>query len=99
MIRRLTPPAALIACAAGTGAIAAPQVYTIDPMHTYPAFVVGHAGVSHWQGKFNKSSGKVWLDRERSTGKVEITIDTSSINFGFPLLDKIMQGPDYFDVA
>jgi polyisoprenoid-binding protein YceI len=74
-------------------------VYTIDPSHTYPSFTVGHAGVSHWEGKFNKSSGKVWLDRERSTGKVDITIDASSINFGFPLLDKIMQSPDYFDVA
>jgi polyisoprenoid-binding protein YceI len=99
MIRRLTLLAALIACGSGSGALAASQVYTIDPTHTYPTFVVGHAGVSHWQGKFNKSSGKVWLDREHSTGKVEITIDTSSINFGFPLLDKIMQGPDYFDVA
>jgi polyisoprenoid-binding protein YceI len=50
-------------------------------------------------GKFNKSSGKVWLDREHSTGKIDISIDVSSINFGFPMLDKIMQGPDYFDVA
>jgi polyisoprenoid-binding protein YceI len=99
MIRRFAPLVALTSCGLVTGAIAAPQVYTIEPGHTYPSFVVGHAGISHWQGKFNKSFGKVWLDREHSTGKVEITIDTSSINFGFPLLDKIMQGPDYFDVA
>jgi polyisoprenoid-binding protein YceI len=99
MIRRLAPLVALTSCGLATGARAAPQVYTIDPGHTYPSFVVGHAGVSHWQGKFNKTSGKVWLDREHSSGKVEITIDTRSINFGLPLLDKIMQGPDYFDVA
>ena len=29
---------------------------------------------------------------------MQITVETSSINFGMPLLDKIMQGPDYFDV-
>jgi polyisoprenoid-binding protein YceI len=99
MIRLFAPLMALTSCALAGAAIAAPQVYTIDPGHTYPSFTAGHQGVSHWQGKFNKASGKVWLDREHSTGKLEITIDTSSINFGFPLLDQIMQKPDYFDVA
>lgn len=82
-----------------TRALAAAQVYTIDPGHTYPTFFVPHQGVSHWSGKFNKTSGKVWLDRERSTGKIDITIDTASINFGLPVLDRMMQGADYFDTA
>jgi polyisoprenoid-binding protein YceI len=99
MIRSIAPLAAFTWCGLTAGALAAPQVYTIDPAHTYPSFMAGHQGVSHWTGKFNKSSGKVWLDREHSTGKIDITIDVSSINFGFPMLDKIMQGPDYFDVA
>ena len=80
-------------------AFADPQVYTIDPGHTYPTFFVPHQGVSHWSGKFNKTSGKVWLDREHSTGKIDITIDTTSINFGLPILDRMMQGVDYFDTA
>jgi polyisoprenoid-binding protein YceI len=99
MIRSIAPLAAVTWCVLSSGALAAPQVYTIDPAHTYPSFMAGHQGVSHWTGKFNKSSGKVWLDREHSTGKIDISIDVSSINFGFPMLDKIMQGADYFDVA
>ena len=82
-----------------TAALADPQVYTIDPGHTYPTFFVPHQGVSHWSGKFNKTSGKVWLDREHSTGKIDIAIETSSINFGLPILDRMMQGVDYFDTA
>jgi polyisoprenoid-binding protein YceI len=99
MIRSIAPVAAFTWCGLAAGAFAAPQVYTIEPGHTYPSFMAGHQGVSHWMGKFNRSSGKVWLDREHSTGKIDITIDVSSINFGFPMLDKIMQGPDYFDTA
>jgi polyisoprenoid-binding protein YceI len=33
-------------------------------------------------GKFNKTSGKVVLDRAAKTGTVDITIDASSIDFG-----------------
>jgi len=99
MIRHPAPALALVIGGFATAAAAAPQVYTIDPGHTYPTFFVPHQGVSHWSGKFNKTSGKVWLDLEHSTGKIDVAIDTSSINFGLPILDKMMQGVDYFDTA
>jgi polyisoprenoid-binding protein YceI len=99
MIRYPALACALMICGFTTAALADPQVYTIDPGHTYPTFFVPHQGVSHWSGKFNKTSGKVWLDREHSTGKIDITIETSSINFGLPILDRMMQGVDYFDTA
>jgi polyisoprenoid-binding protein YceI len=99
MIRYSAPAFALTLCGLATAALAAPAIYTIDPVHTYPTFFAGHHGVSHWSGKFNKTSGKVWLDREHSTGKIDITIDTTSINFGYPVLDRMMQGADFFDTA
>ena len=99
MIRYPALACALMISGFTTAALAVPQVYTVDPLHTFPTFFAAHHGVSHWSGKFNKTSGKVWLDREHSTGKIDITIDTSSINFGVPILDKIMQGVDYFDTA
>ncbi len=83
-----------------TGAVhAAAQVYTVDGAHTYPSFKVSHRGISFWRGKFDKSSGKIWLDMANGTGKVDITIDTSSIDFGMPILNKEMLGATFFDVA
>jgi len=87
----------LCACLAGT-AQAAAAVYTIEPAHTYPSFEVSHQGISYWRGKFNKTSGKIWLDREKQTGRVEITVDSSSVNFGMALLDQRARGEDWFDV-
>lgn len=88
----------LLTCFAG-GAQAAPEVYTLDPAHTYPSFETSHQGISYWRGKFNKVSGKVWLDREKQTGRVDITIDVASVNFGFSAMDEHARGEDFFDVA
>jgi polyisoprenoid-binding protein YceI len=86
-------------CAAlARSAQAAPEVYTIEPLHTFPSFEVPHQGISYWRGKFNKSSGKIWLDREKQTGRVEITVDTASASFGVPIMDERARGEDWFDV-
>jgi len=87
----------LCACLAGTVQAAA-ELYTIEPAHTYPSFEVSHQGISYWRGKFNKTSGKIWLDREKLTGRVEITVDTSTVNFGMAIMDQRARGEDWFDV-
>lgn len=89
----------LAACMAVSAAVAAPELYTIDPSHTYPSFSASHQGLTFWRAKFNKSSGKIWLDRDKGTGKVEIVIDTASANFGLPIMDKVAQGETFFNVA
>ena len=76
--------------------LAAPQVYSIDPGHTYPSFEVSHEGLSYWRGKFDKTSGKILLDRAAKTGQIDIQIDTTSINFGLPVMNKHAQGEDFF---
>jgi len=91
----------LAAVIAGTGltAAAAPESYTIDPMHTYPSLEFSHMGLSVWRGKFNKTSGKVTLDRQAKTGTVEIAIDVSSINFGLAAMDEKARSDDFFDTV
>lgn len=82
------------------GAIAAPVTYNLDPSHTYPSFEADHlGGLSIWRGKFNKSSGKVVIDREAKAGSVDVSIDTASINFGNEKLDKHVRSEEMFDVA
>lgn len=90
-----------LAALGGAGfAQAAPQTYTVDPAHTYPSFEAPHVqGISLWRGKFNRSSGKVTLDRENKTGTVAITVDTTSVDFGMDLMNERALGADYFNVA
>lgn len=91
----------LAAAIAGTAvpALATPENYTVDPMHTYPNIEFSHMGLSVWRGKFNKTSGKIVLDRAAKSGTVEITIDASSINFGLAAMDEKARSDDFFDTA
>ncbi|WP_050468186.1 YceI family protein [Herbaspirillum chlorophenolicum] len=92
--------ALLALIAAGTvGSAFAADTYTIDPSHTYPSFEADHMGVSIFRGKFTKTSGTVNLDRAAKTGTMEITVDTSSIDFGHAKLNEHAKGADMFDVT
>jgi polyisoprenoid-binding protein YceI len=84
----------LVAISAIAGsAMAAPVTYNVDPEHTYPSFEVDHfGGMSVWRGKFNQNSGTIVLDKEAKTGTVDITIDTSSIDFGLEKLKTHVTG-------
>lgn len=88
--------AALITAASAT-ALAAPENFTIESGHTYPSFEASHLGISIWRGKFNKTSGKVVLDREAKTGTVDITIDVKSINFGHEKMNQHALGEEMFN--
>jgi len=73
--------------------------YATDPAHTYVTFEIGHFGTSTNRGRFDKKEGTVQMDRAAKTGKVEVTIDTTSINSGFAAFDKHLQSADLFDAA
>jgi polyisoprenoid-binding protein YceI len=87
----------LTAAALGGVASAAPVSYDIDPEHTYPSFEADHMGVSIWRGKFNKTAGKVTLDKAAGTGALDVTVGLSSIDFGHDKLNDWAQSPDLFD--
>ncbi|QJR15807.1 YceI family protein [Usitatibacter palustris] len=77
---------------------AAPEEYTIDRSHTYPGFEVVHLGISTQRGRFDKTNGKIILDREAGTGTLEIAIDTTSVSTGNSALDEALRGEDFFHV-
>jgi polyisoprenoid-binding protein YceI len=77
---------------------AAPEEFTIEPGHTYPSFEASHEGLSFWRGKFDKSSGKIWLDRAAKTGRLDITIDVASVNFGMAMMNTFAKNDHFFDV-
>lgn len=83
----------------GTAALtaAAADQYTIDPDHTYPSLEFSHMGLSVWRGKFDKTTGKVTLDRAAKSGNVEVQIDVASIDFGHQKMNEHAISPDWLD--
>ena len=96
-MKRLALFAAL--AAASIAAQAAPVIYTIDNSHTYPHFTYNHLGFSNQTHKFDKTSGKVVLDRATKTGSVDVTIDATSVNTGYALFNEHLQAADFFDTT
>jgi len=85
-----------LACVAN----AAPLTYEIDPAHTYPSFEADHmGGLSVWRGKFDKTSGKIVLDKVAKSGTVEVTVDTASVDYGLDKMNEKAKGEELFDVA
>jgi polyisoprenoid-binding protein YceI len=93
------PLLSLMTFAVAGVAAAAPVTYNIDPEHTYPSFEADHMGLSIWRGKFNKTAGKVTLDKAAGQGAVDVTIDVASIDFGHDKLNDVAKSPDLFDVT
>lgn len=73
--------------------------YNLDPTHTFVSFEIGHFGTSTNKGRFDKKEGSVQLDRAAKTGKLDVTVDTTSISTGTAAFDKHLQGADLFDTA
>jgi len=89
----------VLALAAGVSlsALAAPETFVIDGAHTFPRFEYSHFGYSNQISRFDKTTGTIVLDRAAKTGSVNVTIDTTSVDTGFPLFNSHIQGEDFFD--
>lgn len=90
---------AVAAATAMTAGAAQAANYAIDPTHTFVTFEIGHFGATTNRARFDKKQGTVEFDRAAKTGKVEISIDTTSVNSGTPPFDKHLQSADLFDAA
>ena len=97
-IRALAAAATLAALSMGT-AQAQSATYVLDPTHTFVTFEIGHFGTSTNRGRFDKKEGTVQFDRAGKTGKVDLTIDATSISTGTPPFDKHLQSADLFNAA
>ena len=88
-----------VTTAATTPALAAPETYVVDGTHTFPRFSYNHLGYSTQLSRFNKTTGKIVLDKEARTGEVDIVIDTKSVDTGYGTFDEHIQGEDFLDTA
>ena len=78
---------------------AAPQEFEIDKTHSSIMFSVSHFGFSKVIGRFNDFSGNYTFDDANMlSGKVDLTINTTSIDTGMDKRDEHLRSPDFFDV-
>jgi polyisoprenoid-binding protein YceI len=90
----------MIAIALATSVTAsayAADSYTIDPNHTFPVFEVNHLGYTMQHGRFNKTNGSIMLDMAARSGSVDLVIDTTSLDMGFPLWDEHLSADGFFN--
>ncbi|KAB2876328.1 MAG: polyisoprenoid-binding protein [Burkholderiaceae bacterium] len=87
-------------------ALAAPETYVLDPTHTIPVFSISHFGMSTVYGKFERTTGKVVLDRAAKTGSIDVKIPTATISTGDSKRtdgqrsrDEHLRTADFFNVA
>lgn len=100
---RWLPPAMLLPLLLvwpASEAPAAEVAYALDPAHTFPSFEADHlGGLSVWRGKFNDSRGTVTLDREAGSGRLEVIVDTASIDYGLDAMNEHARGASLLDSA
>jgi polyisoprenoid-binding protein YceI len=76
------------------------STWQIDPDHSSIQFKIRHLTVSNVKGEFSKATGVVTMDdKDFSSLKVDLTIDTASVNTGHAKRDEHLRGPDFFDVT
>ena len=81
-------------------AFASAAPWSIDADHSNVGFKVRHMMVSNVKGDFGKVSGVVDIDdKDVTKSKVEVTIETTSINTGVAKRDEHLKSAEFFDVA
>ncbi|HXE94938.1 MAG TPA: YceI family protein [Dongiaceae bacterium] len=81
-------------------ALASAATWNIDPDHSNVGFKVRHLMVSNVKGSFDKHTGVIDInDKDISKSKVQVTIDTASINTNVQKRDDHLRSADFFDVA
>jgi polyisoprenoid-binding protein YceI len=79
-------------------AIAAPEAYEIDPVHSEVSFRIRHL-VTRVPGRFNTFQGTIGYDAEKpAASTVQVTIDAASIDTKNEKRDGHLKSPDFFDV-
>lgn len=91
--------AGVVASVFSSPLIAETVTYNVDPSHTFANFSYNHMGLSQQLSRFNNTTGTVALDLEAKTGEVNIEIDTTSVNTGFPSFNEHIQGEDFLDTG
>ena len=91
--------AAALFCAPLNTAQAAPVEYEFDTVHSQIIFFVDHLGFAKSEGEFLDFDGMFIFDQENvENSKLDVQIETASIDMDNEPWDKHMKNADFFDV-
>lgn len=88
----------LAMAAAALPVVAAPEVFDLDPGHSFVQFEVSHFDTSTLRGRFGPVRGEVQMDAAAGRGRIGLVIDTRTLDTGWKLLDARLRKPDLLDV-
>ena len=89
--------ASLLAATAVTHAD--PEKFVLDKSHTAVTFTVDHIGYSLTHGRFSEFDADVMFDPDApENSTVTFTIDTPSVDTGWPKRDEHVRNADFLDV-
>ncbi len=75
------------------------ETFTFDKAHTLVGFRIRHF-VSKVEGRFKDFEGTIWIDRANpAASRVELTIQTASIDTANENRDKDLRSENFFDAA
>lgn len=88
---------AIALVSAGTGAIADPATFRVEPDRTTTSFAVAAWGVAVQRGRFERTWGSIVLDPAGTAGSVDFIVDAASVRTGWGLRDAFLRGEAMFD--
>ena len=75
------------------------DVWQIDPAHTNVEFTVRHMMISNVKGQFQKTSGTITTNgNDPASAKIDVTIDSSSVDTRVEKRDAHLKSPAFLDV-
>ncbi|MCC3772951.1 YceI family protein [Streptomyces sp. UNOC14_S4] len=80
-------------------ALPAPGAWRIDPDHTAVRFVSRHIGLAEVHGRFNRFEGTLWIGENMEDSRIDVVIETASIDTGVAQRDEHLCSPEFLDVA
>jgi polyisoprenoid-binding protein YceI len=95
---QMKAPLVPLLLAAALPAGAAPEVFDLDPAHSFVQFEVSHFDTSTLRGRFGPLHGEVLMDAAAGRGRVGLVIAMQTLDTGWKLLDARLRKPDLLDV-
>lgn len=79
-------------------ALAKPERYELDPVHSRIVFSVGHDGYSHALGTFSRPQGELWFDPDDwRSARLDVRIALSTLDLGDTGFNARIARRDYLD--
>jgi polyisoprenoid-binding protein YceI len=80
------------------GKATAAATYEVDPVHSSVHFMIRHAGIANFYGRFNEFSGSLTLDPENpDSSSLEFTVGTGSVDTANEGRDEHLRSGDFFN--